>query len=162
MRPANKWHTDVTFREKPSFAGILRRGMTPPPGGDTIFADTAAVYADLPPARRRKIGRLKAEHDILQSFGYRVSEDTRQRLREEYPPRAHPMVRTHPETGEKHLFGQPRLHDAHPGRRRGRRGRDLLEYLIDRVKAPEYQAFASAGRPTPSSSGTTARPSTTR
>lgn len=138
VRPANKWHTDVTFREKPSFAGILRARHLPPLGGDTIFADTAAAYADLPPPVKEKIARLKAEHDILQSFGYRVSEDTRRRLRQEYPPRAHPIVRTHPETGEKHLF----VNHVFTTRILGvdeDEGRDLLEYLTDRIKAPEYQ-----------------------
>lgn len=138
VRPANKWHTDVTFREKPSFAGILRARHLPPLGGDTIFADTAAVYADLPAPVKEKISRLKAEHDILQSFGYRVSDDTRERLRKEYPARAHPIVRTHPETGEKHLF----VNHVFTTRILGLdedEGRDLLEYLTDRIKAPEYQ-----------------------
>ncbi len=138
VRPANKWHTDVTFREKPSFAGILRARTLPPLGGDTIFADTAAIYADLPAEVKEKIGRLKAEHDILQSFGYRVDEVKRRELSEQYPPRAHPVVRTHPETGEKHLF----VNHVFTTRILGlddEEGRDLLAYLVDRVKAPEYQ-----------------------
>lgn len=138
VRPANKWHTDVTFREKPSFAGILRARTLPPQGGDTIFADTAAVYADLPADVKDKIARLRAEHDILQSFGYRVTEEKRRELAAQYPPRSHPVVRTHPETGEKHLF----VNHVFTTRILGldeEEGRDLLAYLVDRVKAPEYQ-----------------------
>jgi taurine dioxygenase len=48
VRAANKWHTDVTFREAPSMGGVLRMRHMPPLGGDTLFADTAAIYRDLP------------------------------------------------------------------------------------------------------------------
>ncbi|WP_269714964.1 TauD/TfdA dioxygenase family protein [Caulobacter sp. NIBR2454] len=137
-RPANKWHTDVTFRERPSFGGILRGRLLPPLGGDTIFADTNAVYEDLPTSVKEKISRLKAEHDILQSFGYRVREERREQLSREYPPRAHPVVRTHPETGEKHLFVNPVFTTRILGLDEDE-GRELLTYLTDRVKAPEYQ-----------------------
>jgi len=136
-RPANKWHTDVTFRERPSFAGVLRARKLPPLGGDTLFADTAAVYADLPPDVKVRIAKLKAEHDILQSFGWRVDEARRAQLRAEFPPRAHPVVRTHPETGEKHLF----VNHVFTTRILGLpddESRALLAYLVDRVKAPEY------------------------
>ncbi len=113
-RPANKWHTDVTFRERPSTAGILRMRSLPPLGGDTIFADTAAIYADLPPDVKEKIATLDAEHDIIKSFGYRVSDEKREELQRDYPAQVHPVVRRHPETGEKHLFVKPSLHDAYP------------------------------------------------
>lgn len=36
-RPANKWHTDVTFRKEPSLGGVLRMRTQPPLGGDTIY-----------------------------------------------------------------------------------------------------------------------------
>ncbi len=137
-RPANKWHTDVTFREKPSMGGILRMRKMPPAGGDTIFADTAAVYADLPPDVKAKIENLDAEHDIIKSYGYRVTPEKAQQLRAEYPLMAHPVVRRHPETGERHLF----VNHVFTSRIVGlpdAEARDLLAYLIDRVKAPEYQ-----------------------
>ncbi len=138
VRAANKWHTDVTFREAPSMGGILRMRKMPSAGGDTLFADMAAVYRDLPDSLKAQIDGLKAEHDIIQSYGYRVDETKRQALRAEYPPQLHPIVRTHPETGERTLYvnhvfttkivGLPEA-DA----------KALLAQLIDRVKAPEYQ-----------------------
>lgn len=137
-RPANKWHTDVTFREKPSMGGILRMRKMPPLGGDTIFADTAAIYSDLPPDVKAKIEPLDAEHDILRSFGYRVSPEKAEQLRRDYPIRTHPVVRRHPETGEKHLF----VNHVFTGRILGLdedEAAKLLAYLIERVKAPEYQ-----------------------
>lgn len=137
-RPANKWHTDVTFREKPSMGGILRIRTQPPFGGDTIFADTAAIYADLPPEVKAKIATLDAEHDIIKSYGYRVSDEKREQLRRDYPVQVHPVVRRHPETGEQHLF----VNHVFTARILGLpddEATQLLAYLVDRVKAPEYQ-----------------------
>lgn len=137
-RPANKWHTDVTFREKPSMGGILRMRQKPAYGGDTIFADTAAIYSDLPPDVKAKIDTLDAEHDIIRSYGYRVAPEKAEELRKEYPLMVHPVVRRHPETGEKHLF----VNHVFTGRILGLpddEATKLLAYLLDRVKAPEYQ-----------------------
>lgn len=137
-RPSNKWHTDVTFREKPSLAGILRARKLPPIGGDTIFADTAAIYADLPADVKAKLEGLQAEHDILQSYGWRVDEAKRAELAKAYPPVSHPVVRRHPETGEQHLFVNHVFTRKILGLPEDE-AKALLAYLIDRVKAPEYQ-----------------------
>ena len=67
----NKWHTDVTFRERPSIASILRARVLPPLGGDTMWADTAAAYAGLPQAVKDRIEGLEAEHDIVLPEAYR-------------------------------------------------------------------------------------------
>ena len=103
-RGSDKWHTDVTFREAPSMGGILRARTLPPLGGDTLFADTVAIYRDLPDRVKERIDGLTAEHDILQSFGGRVSDEKRDELRRTTPAVAHPVVRTHPETGERALY----------------------------------------------------------
>lgn len=137
-RPANKWHTDVTFREKPSMGGILRMRKMPAYGGDTIFADTAAIYSDLPPDTKAKIDTLNAEHDIIRSYGYRVTPEKAAQLRADYPLVTHPVVRRHPETDEKHLF----VNHVFTSRILGLPDAEasaLLAYLLDRVKAPEYQ-----------------------
>jgi taurine dioxygenase len=136
-RPANKWHTDITFREKPSLAGILRMRTLPPLGGDTVFADTAAIYADLPPDVKTKIAELDAEHDIIKSFGYRVSDEKRAQLQQDYPPQVHPVVRRHPETGAQHLFVNRMFTKRILGLPEDE-AEELLAYLLDRVKAPEY------------------------
>lgn len=138
LRPANKWHTDVTFREKPSFAGILRARILPEIGGDTLFTDTAAIYNDLPSNVKSRIETLDAEHDILQSFGWRITEEKREKLRQEHPPQIHPVVRRHPVTGERHLFVNHVFTTRIIGLPEDE-SRELLAYLIDRVKTPEYQ-----------------------
>jgi taurine dioxygenase len=138
VRVANKWHTDVTFRAAPSMGGVLRMRDMPPLGGDTVFADTAAIYRDLPQALKDKLATLTAEHDILQSYGYRVDEAKRQELRAAYPPMIHPVIRTHPETGDKHLFVNKVFTTKILGLPEDE-AKTLLADLLDRVKTPEYQ-----------------------
>ena len=137
-RVANKWHTDVTFRAAPSMGGVLRARLLPPMGGDTLFADTAAVYRDLPQALKDKLATLTAEHDIIQSYGYRVDQAKRDELRAAYPLMVHPVVRTHPETGEKHLFVNKVFTTRILGLPEDE-AKTLLADLLERVKTPEYQ-----------------------
>lgn len=134
----NKWHTDVTFRERPSIASILRARLLPALGGDTIWADTAAAYEGLPIAVKERIENLDAEHDIVRSFGGRVTEEKRAQLARDFPPVRHPVVRTHPETGEKILY----VNYTFTTRILGISEADsdqLLRLMFDRIKVPEYQ-----------------------
>ena len=134
----NKWHTDVTFREKPSITSILRARHLPPLGGDTMWADTVAAYAGLPQPVKDRIEGLEAEHDIVRSFGGRVTEEKRAQLARDFPPVRHPVVRSHPETGEKILY----VNYTFTSRIIGVSEEDsdsLLRLLFDRIKVPEYQ-----------------------
>ena len=60
---ANSWHTDVTFVDAYPQASILRGVTIPEVGGDTVWANTATAYDDLPPplqgARRSALGRAQ-------------------------------------------------------------------------------------------------------
>lgn len=134
----NKWHTDVTFRQKPSIASILRARVLPPLGGDTMWADTAAAYAGLPQPVKDRIEGLEAEHDIVRSFGGRVSEEKRAQLARDFPPARHPVVRTHPETGEKILYVNYTFTSRIIGISE-EESDSLLRLLFDRIKVPEYQ-----------------------
>lgn len=134
----NKWHTDVTFREKPSITSILRARHLPPLGGDTMWADTAAAYAGLPQPVKDRIEGLEAEHDIVRSFGGRVSEEKRAQLGRDFPPVRHPVVRSHPETGEKILYVNYTFTSRIIGLPE-EESDSLLRLLFDRIKVPEYQ-----------------------
>jgi taurine dioxygenase len=134
----NKWHTDVTFRQRPSIASILRARVLPPLGGDTMWADTAAAYAGLPQAVKDRIEGLEAEHDIVRSFGGRVSDEKRAQLARDFPPVRHPVVRTHPETGEKILYVNYTFTSRIVGLPE-EESDSLLRLLFDRIKVPEYQ-----------------------
>lgn len=99
----NFWHSDVTWREKPSLGSILRAVEVPDVGGDTLFANMALAYDLLSDDIKEKIDGRSAVHDIARVFAKRLNKSTEE-LRELYPPMEHPIVRTHPETGERALF----------------------------------------------------------
>jgi taurine dioxygenase len=109
-RAANNWHTDVTFVLNPPQASTLRSLTIPPYGGETLIANSAAAYRDLPGPLRRLADELWAEH--TNDYDYAVPEET---LDEEQVARraqftsikyrtVHPVVRVHPLTGERGLF----------------------------------------------------------
>ena len=147
-RYENAWHTDATWREKPPFGCVLRCVECPPVGGDTMWANMAEAYNRLPDHIKTQIAELRARHSIEASFGAAMPLEKRLALKAQYPDAEHPVVRTHPETGEKILFvnaftthftnfhtpanvryGQ----DANPG------AADLLRYLVSQAFIPEYQ-----------------------
>ncbi|NEB01788.1 TauD/TfdA family dioxygenase [Streptomyces sp. SID13726] len=109
-RAANHWHTDVTFVLNPPQASTLRSLTIPPYGGETLIANSAAAYRDLPEPLRRLADGLWAEH--TNDYDYAVPEEA---VDEEQAARraqftsikfrtAHPVVRVHPLTGERGLF----------------------------------------------------------
>ena len=99
----NFWHSDVTWRERPSLGSILYARKVPPVGGDTLFANMALAYERLPEQTREQIHDLVAIHDIARVFARRLNK-TPEELHERYPPVEHPVVRTHPETGERIVY----------------------------------------------------------
>jgi alpha-ketoglutarate-dependent taurine dioxygenase len=107
---ANAWHTDVTFVVAPPKATTLRSLVIPPYGGDTLFSNTAAAYADLPEHLRLLADRLWAEHS--NSYDYAEHPQFRSAEVEEYQKvfvstryrTAHPVVRVNPDSGVPNLF----------------------------------------------------------
>ena len=101
---ASRWHSDVTWREEPSMGSILRGVVIPPVGGDTCFSDTGAAYDRLSDEWKRRLDGLVAVHDYVKFFGARIEESKKAEMRERYPLAYHPVVRTHPETGQRSLY----------------------------------------------------------
>jgi taurine dioxygenase len=99
----NNWHSDVTWRERPSLGSILRAVEVPPVGGDTLFADMHLAFLSLSPELQRIARSLTAVHDIARVFTRRLGKAAEE-LHAKYPPQRHPVVRTHPETGAPTLF----------------------------------------------------------
>jgi alpha-ketoglutarate-dependent taurine dioxygenase len=119
------WHTDSPFLAQPPSITILYSIEIPPFGGDTTWANSALAYAMLSDAYRRMIDGLKVHfslRDVLKSVHdavevgdspigrlaatrdvERLSDDLLRKIR----GNAHPMVRTHPVTGEKALYVDP-------------------------------------------------------
>ena len=145
----NIFHTDTSFRETPSLGSILRFIEGPAIGGDTIWCDMATAYARLPQEVKDRIEGLAAVHDLLPSFYDRVPVEKRAETRAKLPPSIHPVVRTHPETGEKilyvnqtfttHLATYNQPFTTLIGRERKLDSDNLLAYLCRQAEVPEYQ-----------------------
>lgn len=107
---ANSWHTDVTFEVAYPQVSILRAVTLPPYGGDTVWANTAAAYDELTPALKALAENLWALHGNDYDYAAtRVTPDAHgaKRYQEVFTRRLiqaeHPLVRVHPETGERTL-----------------------------------------------------------
>lgn len=98
------WHSDVTWRAEPSMGSILRGVVVPPVGGDTCFANACAAYERLTHEWKQRVDDLVAVHDYARVFAARVPEEEQAAVREQYPPQHHPVIRTHPETGERGIY----------------------------------------------------------
>jgi taurine dioxygenase len=145
----NVWHADVTFKKAPPRGAVLRCESGPETGGDTIWSNMAMAYANLPAAIKARIDGLFAKHSAEQTFGAQLPIEERHAFAEKNPGVEHPVVLTHPETGEKVLFvnsaftthfanffnfediryGQDFMPEAH----------HLMTYLVTQAAVPEYQ-----------------------
>ena len=108
---ANQWHTDVTFVDAYPQASILRAVHLPARGGDTVWANTAAAYEHLPVPLRELADKLWALHTNAYDYAATRPDATSERLkhhREVFSATVyeteHPLVRVHPETGERTLL----------------------------------------------------------
>ena len=103
----NRWHTDVTFSERPPTASILAAKTLPARGGDTLWADLIDAYETLSPAMQAFVDDKVAVHDAAATFDRFRSDDPtgeQQARLSKLSPVRHPVVRVHPETGERGLF----------------------------------------------------------
>ena len=104
---ANRWHTDVTFVRTPPKASTLRSLVVPPYGGNTLIANTAAAYRDLPAPLRELADRLWAVHSNDNDYAEPKNEKAMEHRRiftSRLWKTVHPVVRVHPESGERGLF----------------------------------------------------------
>lgn len=97
--PTDIWHIDWSCMEAYPKISVLRGVVIPPVGGDTVWSNTAAAYLGLPPQLQRLAEDLWAVHSFPGSSKKIYDEAaTRPRIETE-----HPVVRVHPETGERTL-----------------------------------------------------------
>ncbi|QXJ20314.1 TauD/TfdA family dioxygenase [Actinomadura graeca] len=106
---SNTWHTDVTFVRTPPKLSTLRALVVPPYGGNTLIANAASAYRDLPRLLRDFADRLWAVHTNDYDYAVpRTNAEKAAEYRRVFVSRtyrtAHPVVRVHPETGERGLF----------------------------------------------------------
>jgi taurine dioxygenase len=148
------WHTDSPFMPEPPAITILRSVQVPPFGGDTTFANSALAYRMLSETYQRIIAPLRTHfslRDVLQSVYEAVevrdspigrlaagrdaplSEDLARKIRGS----THPMVRTHPVTGEKSLYVDPSYGVGIDGLSRAESA-PILQYLTQHLVQPAF------------------------
>jgi len=144
----NAYHCDATWRERPQMGAVLRCVECPPVGGDMIWVDMAKAYSRLPEHVKTQIAGLRARHSIEASFGAAMPIDRRLALHAQYPDAEHPVVCTHPQTGEKVLFVNAfttHFTNYHTpanvrfGQDFNPAASQLLNYLISQAFIPEFQ-----------------------
>jgi taurine dioxygenase len=138
----NTWHSDVTWRERPSLGSILRAVEIPPVGGDTLFADMYAAYEGLSDEVKARIDGRSAVHDAVgfrnrMRAGGRSAEEVAA-LEAQYPAVEHPIVRTHPQTGRKALYVNAAF-TQHIVGMEADESAALLKQLYAEARVPEYQ-----------------------
>ncbi|KIW66381.1 hypothetical protein PV04_05717 [Phialophora macrospora] len=101
------WHSDVTYENQPPGTTFLYALDIPEAGGDTLFCNMAKAYERLSPAFQERLAGLQAVHS-----GYEQATAAKNRgsiYRRAPVSSIHPLVRTHPATGEKALFVNPQF-----------------------------------------------------
>ena len=144
----NAWHCDATWRACPQMGAVLRCTEAPDVGGDMLWADMTLAYARLPEPVKAQIAGLRARHSIEATFGAVMPIEKHLALKARFPDAEHPVVRTHPETGEKTLFVNSftthftNFHtpaNVRVGQDYVQGSSQLLQYLISQAQIPEYQ-----------------------
>lgn len=103
------WHSDLSYKDKPSLGSFLHAQELPADGGDTLFANQHQAWDELPAELASAVQGRRAEHSYLKVYGELQRRNPwRPDLSAEQvaavPPVSQPIVRTHPETGRKALF----------------------------------------------------------
>jgi len=132
------WHSDVTPAVNPPFGSILRADVVPEIGGDTTWTNLVSAYEGLSEPLQQLADTLRAEH----RYGAGQARDGRvpnaqQRERYELLVAHHPVVRVHPETGEKALYVNPGFTSHILGVSR-RESEQLLDLFFEQLTRPEH------------------------
>ncbi|KAL5384291.1 hypothetical protein DPSP01_005439 [Paraphaeosphaeria sporulosa] len=132
------WHSDVTYEKQPPGTTFLYLLDGPAAGGDTLFANQALAYRRLSPEFQKRLHGLKVVHSAVEQ-----ADNSRNRggiVRREPVTSIHPLMRTHPTTGEKALFINPQFSRRIVGYKK-EESDYLLNFLYDHLaKGQDFQA----------------------
>jgi taurine dioxygenase len=136
------WHSDLSYKAKPSLGSLLHAKELPAEGGDTLFADQHAAYEALPQALKDRLEGLRAEHSYLLHYEtLRAKSPWRPALSPEQiaevQPAVHPVVTTHPGNGRKALFVSEHFTSRILGLAEDE-SRDLLQQLFAHSVQPQF------------------------
>ncbi|MEY4576460.1 MAG: hypothetical protein RL701_1163 [Pseudomonadota bacterium] len=123
------YHTDTSWRLVPTWGAVLRAVNLPDVGGDTIWVDAGAAYEGLPDDVKEQFANRHVTHDFRAALN-RVGHD--------YPIVAHPVVRSHRETGRKILWVNFTQRPYIVGVEL-EESRRLLRIVLEQYQKPEYQ-----------------------
>ena len=125
------WHHDATFQPAPAAIEILAARILPECGGDTMFANQYTAYETLSDKMKEVLGGLRGLHkDSVFAKAYGIDNS-------DLAPQAHPVIRTHPETGRKALYVNKLYTIAFEGMTR-EESKPLLDFLFDHQTTPEF------------------------
>ena len=133
-----RWHSDVSCDAEPPMGSILYLHTVPPSGGDTLFASMYAAYDALSAPMKVFLSGLTATHDGEPEYRGRYADRGVDDAGKVYPKSVHPVVRTHPVTGQKALYVNriftTRINELTPDE-----SANLLNYLWNHCEKPVFQ-----------------------
>ena len=136
------WHSDVTWRLEPSLGSILIARKVPEVGGDTLFANMEAAYQGLDDETKALITDRRAVHQFepMRQYLLQSGADAEKMAKfdKKYPKTTHPIVRSHPITGEKSIYVN-RLFTVGIEGMADAEAQPLLDKLFASASQPEYQ-----------------------
>ena len=140
---SDRWHTDVTFLEKPPQAAVLYAEQIPELGGDTLWANMYLAYETLSEPIKTLVTQLRAIHSFAKNFTperFKTLgiEDRRDQMYAKHPPVSHPVARTNPATGRRALFVNQDF-TSHIEGISPRESDALLRLLFEHMERPEFQ-----------------------
>jgi len=131
------WHTDMSYMPEPALGSLLYARAIPSEGGDTMFCDMTAACRDLPADKLEQLLKATAIHHFASRWsresakaGMRPQQTKEEQDRN--PPVEHPMIRTHPETGEPAIYAGGFVVSIKNAQE------ELLTWLNDWVAQPKY------------------------
>lgn len=123
------YHSDTSWRLVPTWGAVLRAVTLPEVGGDTIWVDAGLAYRALPDDVKQRLEGLFVTHDFREALN---------KSGHDYPIVAHPIVRTHRETGEKILWVNYSQRPFVIGLDKAE-SREILDIVLNQYRRPEYQ-----------------------
>jgi taurine dioxygenase len=143
------WHTDLAYKRRPASVSILRARVVPRTGGDTLWVNMEAAYDELPQEVKDRVDSLRTYNSYeksLRTYNDYARRDGRDLLSEEviarrlteHPPVEHPLVRTHPVTGNRSIYMSINATTHLVGLEQSESD-ELLDFLYRLSDKPEHQ-----------------------
>lgn len=136
-KPWTGWHADITSAINPPAVSILRGVTIPDQGGDTHWTNLAAAYNGLSPTLRGFLDGLRGIHMSAPPPADADAKEHEDFKRRNTLVSEHPLVRVHPETGERVLYVSPTYIKSIVGLTPRESGQ-LLDLLREHAVRPEY------------------------